>query len=154
MYVVFRTKFCIYSHYDIWHTWTVVSCESITSVILHQNCTDPFVPRAFLLQQLALILSFRVHFFCNNCTVLARQRVDCRCCGRRVRGEGRTCKCCQWSGVGLSGIAQTFTCQAAGEGQRLDVVGVLRIIGLFSDLILGGKEALEPETSALPEKTG
>jgi hypothetical protein len=34
-------------------------------------------------------LSYRLHFLCNNCTVRARQRVDCRCCGRSVRGGQR-----------------------------------------------------------------
>jgi hypothetical protein len=81
---------------------------------------------------LLLNLTCRVLFLCNNCTVLARQRVDCRCCGRRVQG-GRARNCCLWSGVGLfprlawsssrcccpKWQCADLTCQAAGEGQTL-----------------------------------
>ena len=85
-----------------------------------------------LIIALLLNLSCHVRFLCNNCTVFARQRVDCRCCGRRVRG-GKARTCCQWSGVGLSTrLAWSssvccrlkwrcvdLTCQAAGEGQTM-----------------------------------
>ena len=78
-----------------------------------------------------LSLSCRVRILCNNCTVLARQQVDCRCCGSRLQG-GRTFNYCQWSGVRLSPCLVAWsssrscccpkwqcldlTCQAGGEG--------------------------------------
>jgi hypothetical protein len=76
---------------NIHHTCTTLHKQSIFMKYTH--CFGCFLQHhvAVGLGVIALLLnlSCRVRFLCNNCTVLARQRVDCRCCGRRVR---------QWSG--------------------------------------------------------